>query len=229
MPTVRPRRAPRRGFTLLELSLAAAIVAMIGLTLYASMAIGFRARGSAYNQVRAMREAAIVLDVVQQDLQSIPPPGGTLSGTFIGYAMGTSGAEADSLEFHTIGRDADAPETPVGEGIRRIELLLRTDVDPPVLVRRVQRNLLAPTEEEPPEEILARGVRAFSVRYYDGYGWAEEWDSTLQDDALPQAVELTIELDQPRPNDPEKRYRVTQVIPLPCAPPLDTGTEAIGG
>jgi len=229
---VRRRYTPQarhRGFTLLELALAAAMVAIIGLTLYAALSIGFRARGSANNQVRAMREAAIALDVVQQDLQSIPPPGGTLTGTFIGYAMGTSGAAADSLTFHAIGRDTDAGDNVFGEGVRRIELALRTDVTPQLLVRRVQRNLLSSVEEEPAEEVLARGVRAFSVRYYDGYGWLDEWDSTLQDNALPQAVELTIELDQPRPNAPDKSYRVTQVIPLPCATPLDAETGGTGG
>src|SRR5690606_27540354 len=65
---------PRGGFTLLELLLSAAMVTMIGLTLYAAMSIGFRARGSAVNQVSAMRAASIAIELLQQDLQSVVPP-----------------------------------------------------------------------------------------------------------------------------------------------------------
>jgi hypothetical protein len=204
------------------------MVAMLGLTLYAAMAIGFRARGSAQHQVRAMREAAIAMDVAQQDLQSVVRATGVLRGPFVGYAMGTAGAAADSVEFHALGRDADAADNPLGDGVRRIELVLRTDVTPPVLVRRVTRNLLAPTEPEPDEEVLARGVRSFSVRYFDGYGWSEEWDSTLVENAIPQAVELTLELDLPHPMDAERPYKVTQVVPMPCAPPVDTTEDGEG-
>ncbi len=210
--------ARHRGFTLLELMLAAAMVAMLGLTLYASMSIGFRARSGAKAQLEAMREAALVMDLVQRDFQSIPPPVGVLAGPFVGYAMGGSGAEADSVEFHALGRDAaiDGETDAFGEGMRRIELVLRTDGDTPRLVRRVERNLLRSIEIEPEEEWLSRRVRAFSVRYYDGLEWSAEWDSTLMGNALPLAVEVSMTFDLPSPLDRARPYRLTRVIPLSC-------------
>ena len=210
---------------MLELLLASAMVTMIGLTLYAAMGIGFRARGSAANQVSAMREAAVAMELVQQDLQSVVKPGGVLAGSFVGYAMGSADVKADSLEFHALGRDAGDIDSPLADGVRRVELALRTDVSPPVLVRHVERNLLALAQQEPEDEILARNVRSFGVRYYDGYSWLTEWDSSLQSHALPLAVELTIELNEPRPNDATKPYRLTQIVPLSCGQIAEETTE----
>ena len=224
-------RRRHHGFTLLELLVASSMVAILGLSLAAAMHVGFRGRTVAQNQLRAVREAAIAMDIVQQDLQSLLPPTGILAGPFFGVAMGTGGAAADSIEFHTIGRDLGDEQSPLSEGIRRVQLVLRTDLSPPTLVRRVQRNLLASSSTEPVEEPLLRNVRSFAVRYYNGYGWLQEWDSTLRDNVLPLAMEITLELDQPSPNDPQQPYRIRQVIPISTgrldesADPLEAALE----
>lgn len=214
------RQSRQHGFTLLEVILATAMVAILGLSLYSAMAVAFSARESARNQTLVVRRAAIAMDVIQQDLQSVPPPEGWLAGPFVGGAGGGIAA-ADSLEFCTIGRDWGDQESPLSEGMRWVELLLRTDVDPPVLVRRIERNLLSTVVQEPEEEPLVSNVRSFALRYFDGSIWVEEWDSTISDDTLPLAVEVTLELNEPSPMNAEQPYRVTQVIPLPCAVPLD--------
>jgi type II secretion system protein J len=225
------RRVRHHGFTLLELLVASSMVAILGLSLAAAMHVGFRGRTVAHNQLRAVREAAIAMDIVQQDLQSLLPPTGILAGPFFGYAMGTTGAEADSLEFHTIGRDLGDDDSPLSDGIRRVQLVLRTDTTPRMLVRRVQRNLLASSVSEAVEEPLVRNVRAFSVRYYNGYGWLQEWDSTLRNNVLPLAMEVTLELDLPSPSNPDQPYRIRQIVPISTGrfvesdDPLEAGLE----
>jgi general secretion pathway protein J len=218
----------RRGFTLLELLLAVAMIATLGLALYASMMIGFRARRSAHAQVAAMREASIVMEIAQQDLQSVLPPRGTLAGPFIGNPTSstTGSASEGSLDFYTLGRDAVSPadaekEAPFSEGPRHVQLLLQSgEAGRGVLVRRVTRNLLATAATEAHEEVLARNVSAFTVRFFDGETWQTEWDSTLLADTLPVAVEMTIELAD-RDGGPEaKPYRATQIVPLACGVPL---------
>jgi general secretion pathway protein J len=230
-----PGSAPieRRGqaFTLLEILLALAMVATLGLALYASMTIGFRARRTAHAQVAQMREASIVLAVAQEDLQSALRPAGVLAGAFVGRTQevvdGTLG-DAGLLDFYTLGRDAkpadpNEPESPFADGVRHVQILLRNDDPRGLLVRRVTRNLLAQTATEPDEEILARNVRAFTLRYFDGEAWQDEWDSSALSNTLPVAVEMTIELAPPGPSregvEP-KPYRVTQVIPLSVGVPL---------
>jgi type II secretion system protein J len=216
-------RQGQAGFTLLEILLATAISALIGLVLFSAMSIGFRARTSASDQTRAVRQAGVVLDLIKQDLQSAVVPRGQLAGPFIGYAMGTAGAEADSLQFHTLGRDAD--DGPFSDGIRRVQFALRTDVSPTVLVRRVERNLLSVNPRPPLEEVLARDVHAFAVRYYNGFTWSQEWDSSVRDDRLPLAVEVTIELNLPSPADASRRYRAWQIVPLSVGLPADPEEE----
>ena len=231
-------RAPhRRGFTLLELTLATSIVAIVALSLYSAMSIAFRARTSATAQTEAAREMSIALDIIAADFQSalpLPPAadGGegemsayvpTLAGAFVGTsaAGGADGGRADTVRFHAFGRDADAADSPLGDGARFVELELSTETTPPVLVRRVNRNLradggsmLIDLAEEATEEPLLGGVRSFELRYHDGYAWLDDWDSFAHGDVLPLAVEITLELDAPAPRRPGEFYRATQVVPL---------------
>ncbi len=219
-------RGRRGGFTLLELILSATMIAAIGAALYSSLSIAFKGRISAANQVQAMRECAIVMDLIQQDLQSILPPGGTLGGFFIGVPGGSAGAEADELEFRTIARDRTAADDdPFAEGPRRVVLALRTDRNPAALVREVEPNLLAPIELDPVEEVLSTRVQSLALRYFDGDAWYTEWDSQT-DGGLPRAVEVTITFDIPSPVDDTRPYRMTQVIPLSCtAAPVEEDAD----
>ena len=227
-------RPQPRAFTLLEMILAMAMVAMLSGALYMSLTTAFKARDSAQAAVAPMRTATVAMDLVRQDLESVPAPGPAedpvaLAGPFIGYAQagGQGGAMNSNLTFCSIGRDlivnpiALAQPQPHAEGIRRIELGVRTDATPPALVRRVYRNLLSQATAEPEEEILCRNVRSFMIRYYDGTAWQPEWDSTLMGDTLPAAIEITLEIDRdPETRDP-RPYQITRVFPLACSKPYD--------
>src|SRR3954451_14962748 len=196
----RPRRQYRPAFTLMELSLAMGMMAMLALTLYMSLAIALRARDSAAASVGPVRAATVAADLVRQDLESLLPPRGHLPGAFIGY-MDSSlpGGRSDNVEYYCVGSDAARlADSPLAEGIRKVDLLVRTDVKPPMLVRQVYRNLLAQAEMPPEEEVLCRNVRSFSLRYFDGTLWQDQWDSTTMGDVLPTAVEMTLDIDYPQ-------------------------------
>ena len=214
----------RGGFTLLELSLAMAMMAMLALTLYMAMAIALRARDSAAANIAPVRAATVAADLIRQDLESVLPPSGTLAGPFEGYSNGgLPGGRSDGIEFFCVGRDVARGDTPLAEGIRKVDLLVRTDVTPPILVRDVTRNLLAQTDMPPDEEILCRNVRQFGLRYFDGTTWQDTWDSTTLGNVLPLAVEMTLEIDVPAPKagGQPTPYRIIRVIPLACAKPSD--------
>jgi len=230
--TLRRRRAG--GFSLLELLLAMAMAAMLALSLYTAMNVALRAKSSANASLEPTRAAMIAMDLIQQDFQSVPPPGDSaadtipLSGSFYGEHLPAAGGDNDSVEFYSIGADTiegdpvDAP--PLSEGIRRIHLQVQSDAGGSVLVRRVTRNLMPSSEPAVEEEILCRNVRSFALRYYDGVAWQEEWDSTTLEDNLPLAVAITLELGEPNADAATKR--VTRVVPLPCAK-LISGTESM--
>jgi general secretion pathway protein J len=224
-----------RGFSLLELLLAMAMAAMLALSLYTAMNVALRAKSSANASLEPTRAAMIAMDLIQQDFQSVPPPGDStadtlpLSGPFYAEHLPAAGGDNDSVEFYSIGADTiegdpvDAP--PLSEGIRRIHLQVEADsVNGSVLVRRVTRNLMPSSEPVVDEEILCRNVRSFALRYYDGVAWQEDWDSTTLEDNLPLAVAITLELGEANADAATKR--VTRVVPLPCAK-LISGTESM--
>jgi hypothetical protein len=73
-------------------------------------------------------------------------------------------------------------------------------------------------------------VRSFSLRYYDGVAWQEDWDSSMLDDSLPSAVAITLELGDANAERPGQR--ITRVVPLACAKPAATSsgsTTTTGG
>ena len=238
----------RRGFTLMEVVLSMLLVSLLAYSLYSAMHIAIVARRSAVSVVEPTRAVVIAADLMRQDLESVMPPTGIYSGQFLGtHQAGPSGGDADSLLFFSMGEDPmiirqqqqlleqqqQQPlqqENPQAEGFRKIELALSADVNPPALVRRVQRNLEPSADTRVEEEIICRDVRSFSLRYFDGTNWQEDWDSTVMGDVLPLSVALTIELNDPNnpPPAPSTR-RVTRIIPLACGRELDLATASVGG
>jgi type II secretion system protein J len=223
-------RSPRSAFTLIELVLAMAMAALLALALYGAMSAAIRARRSADAAVEPTRAVSIAADMIHQDLESVPPPTGILAGPFQGtHSTGPRG-DNDDLTFYSLGTDAQDADSPLAEGIRKIELAVNTDVNPPALVRRVTRNLLASSDPIINEEVICRDVQAFSVRYYDGTTWQEDWDSTTLGDVLPMSVSITIELADPTNAQPGASLRrATRVIPMSCAKLLDTASSSTGG
>jgi len=208
-------RRPHRGFTLLELLLAMALAAVLSLTLYTSFSTAVKARRTAQNAVRSARAGAVAMDLICHDLESVvPPPAApadgtaatlTLAGPFEGQHGAGGRGDNDHLLFRTIEAEANANENlndPLAEGVREVEFYIATDTNPPGLVRRVNRNVLATVQKPGDAELLCRGVRGFSVQYFDGSAWQTDWDPTQNGDVLPYAVRVTLDIEDPRPVQP---------------------------
>ncbi|MCP4454420.1 MAG: hypothetical protein GY809_23435 [Planctomycetes bacterium] len=145
----------------------------------------------------------------------------------------------DHLDFsshHEI--NGDEERITCGIGMIEFSLIEPVKEDTYTLVRYVTDNLQTEDEQEPVEEVLCRNVRALNFRYYDGLRWYEDWDSTEQLDALPMAVEVTLEMEPHEENArgssrkpiQRSRYdqdyldactRLTQVFVLPMASPME--------
>jgi prepilin-type N-terminal cleavage/methylation domain-containing protein len=201
------------GFTLLELLLAMAMVSMLMLSLYAGMYTAFRAQRGVTNQTEALRQAKAALDLVEQDLRSILPPGGTFAGPFIGYSGGELAA---TIDCYTLGSDFGQLAAATSNGMRHVQILLVQDAQTPILAREVVRDILGGDNASPEEEILARNITGFGVSYFDGTTWTDSWDSTQQNNALPLAAELTVEVKAPTTSDPEHKYKLTRIVAFSC-------------
>jgi len=214
-------------FTLLELLVALALMTVIAGALYASLYIGFKAKENSEGAIKPIRAACIVMEILEQDISAATPPTGILAGGFEGVdKRGESGCDFDSLTFYSSSHKPRLEETACD--IIKIELALTEsdDAEDYVLVRRITTNLLSPRSLEPVEEVLCRGVRALDLKYSDGFAWVDEWDSTVQSDTLPTAVQISLEiqcqgplLGRTQPGDTADRsstYRLTHAFIVPC-------------
>lgn len=188
------------GFTLLELLLAVAITGIVASVLYASLAIAFNARDAATQEVERVQGARMAMQIIQGDLENAARPVGILAQAMVGQnETNATSQPADTLRYITTQRMM--PAGPTMGDLVRVELVLAEDPDAQdaaheqgkVLLRQVQRNLLASVEPVPTAQILLRRVHAFNVRYYDGSDWQDTWDSDQQGNELPVAIELTLE------------------------------------
>jgi len=215
---MRPVRRTSRGFTLLEMLVAIAMVAIITASLYSALYVGFRAQRSATRAVEPARSATLTLKLLEQDLEGAMSPTGILAGQFLGIdANGLDGA--DGLSFYS---SANVPVNgESGSDSRHVEFIVAAALDDqqPALLRRVTSNLLPSNAPLTREQVLCRNVRAFSLRYFDGTQWLESWDSAGQGDLLPLGVEVQIEFTLPITDsrDTEPRfYRMRRVFEVPC-------------
>ena len=228
----------RRGFTLLELLIAMLLVSIVALTLAGSLRIAFKARDSAEASVAPARGADVAADILRVDLESALLPRGLFASSFIGSdGVGAGGLDSDSLSFHAAAPAGDeeldlALGLPQGD-IRRVELALATvpDTNESALVRRVKNNLVTQIEtDQTHDEVLCRHVVGFGLRYFDGLTWRDTWDSTQEENRLPQAIEVTLDIQPPAPaGQPEQPpVRQSRIIRLPCAtqlPQEEPGSE----
>lgn len=209
-----------RAFTLLELLVAMAMMSIIAASLYTSLSIGFKARDSSENTLDAMRSSRIVLDLLKQEIISSLPPRGILAGKFEGTnGHDDFGNESDSLVFYSAAYNPADDE--VAGDIIKVQISLDTSEESNVhtLVRGITKNLLSPKSMDPYEEVLCTDIRSLNLRYFDGYDWQDEWDSSSHDDNLPEAVEikLVFEKRKDKKSDEEDVYSITCAFSLPCA------------
>ena len=210
----------RKGFTLLEVLVAATMTALLTGGLYAALAATFKAYRNSNEEVGNFRRAELAADFICAELRSAAVPNGILAGTF----MGADGAGADARDSDTVSfyRIADATDQDVCQGdIMQVELAREPSsqgagMD---LVRTVRRNLLAQVQYDMPGEVLCRNVAALNFRYFDGVSWLDSWDSTTVENSLPLAVEvdLTLADDEQTSAGAPAEYRTIHVLWLPAS------------
>lgn len=181
----------RRAFTLLELLLAIAITAILAATVYASLMIATHTRDRAAEAVGKDRALTLALDLIRRDLQSAPPPTGTIAGAFIG----TNDNAFDTISFTTT--NTFLPPDGRLSDLINVNLLLMEDTGGEdtrsmMLVREVTTNLLSTATTQPGAQVLARGITGLDLAYSDGADWLDDWDSTQHDNTLPLAVKVTL-------------------------------------
>jgi type II secretion system protein J len=190
-------RTKDSAFTLIELILSIAIMAIVMIAINAVFFSAVRLRENTTEAVEESLPVQQALSTMRRDLQGAvaPSENGILTGDFkVGSvnSMGTSFPV--DLELYTttaVMRDNE----PWGEvqrvtyGLRQSENRLAPGKD---LIRSVTRNLLATMTPQPEDQWMMSGVESIEFSCYDGTQWRNDWDSTVTDTNLPNAIRVRI-------------------------------------
>jgi general secretion pathway protein J len=186
-----------KGFTLLEVLIAVAIMSGIVTVIYAS----FSTASSNVAQAEARRDhadlARTLMSKLSNDITNAYYNPSMSETIFYGKQSTTAQDEKryDSISLTTLTnwRKPDSKESDLWEvGYRFDE---QPDKSTRVMVRNEKREL---SKDHPPLEggtdfIITDLIKGFRLRYSSGTTWADEWDSRALH-SLPKAVEIALEL-----------------------------------
>lgn len=200
----RTRRPSRRAFTLVELVVSAALMAVVLGAAYACMQAGFSTRKTIEPRSDRFQAARVALGLLTADLRSACAL--HKGPEFLGSTGGEGGSASGRLDFAT------HHFTPRQEGegdYATVGWFVESDpaTGEPVLWRRRNPAFTPdPLSGGRREEIL-RGVEGFDLEYYDGWDWFDTWgdpdgkvkqESSLKErpnlTGMPKAVRITLRL-----------------------------------
>jgi prepilin-type N-terminal cleavage/methylation domain-containing protein len=186
-----------RGFTLIEMMLAVAILGIIMVMLAGSFHAVVAGKTHAENRLLGNREARAVLAQMADELHgAIQTPLVASRVLLVGQASMQNGVPLDSLSISTI--DTGHRRSVAGFGAE--EVVTYSGAPNPqhpgwfMLMRQEQSALLGATAgiKLPPPVVLAANVLGLHLRYFNGNIWLESWDSHSMPPGqqLPQAVSI---------------------------------------
>ena len=186
----------RHAFPLIELIVALAGGAIILSAIYGVFSRAVHLRDEATARTREARVRAHALSVLRNDLRNAWLSGGTLAAVFEGSQKSQSGGFPGYLKFIATTSPDDTDE-PAGE-LQQVEYYITadpaaTDQKAGLLVRTVDRDLLATVRQTPAEEPLLGGVESMEVSFFDGESWQDTWICPDDDMTPPQAVRVRLQ------------------------------------
>jgi type II secretion system protein J len=193
----------RGGFTLVELIISAALMAIVIGSAYMCLSAGVSGQRLIEARAEGVQSARTALNMMAADLRAaIPMPGKV---EFLGMRRTIGESDADNLDFSTRNYEPKRVREP---DYCEISYFLTPDreTDSYLLIRRRD-----PTPDPEPleggvQQEIARGVRSLRIEYYDGYEWFDDWGDPegktkgmmyppANSYGLPEAVRITIVFD----------------------------------
>jgi len=188
------RHNSERGFTLIEILLAVALIAVIAALVFGSLSTTLNAidvaRGIAANEQVVRTTMRLMADELSMGVSLRVMP-------WMGVNAQQESQPADTVAFLTMGQFRGAESERDTEIVRIVYTRERDK-----LLRLVRRNLYGLSDDSLEQLELIGKVKAFNVRYYDAQNnvWVDEWDGRARSKP-PGAllIELTLQQDNAEP------------------------------
>ncbi len=221
----------QQGFTLIEIMIAVAILAIISLLLWQSSAVMMNAKSRYELEDSRFHEVFMALSRMADDLsmaflyQSVDHLGGyknTEAQREIRFVASESNSQK-SLNFATFSHirylknSHESEQAEVGYFLRASE-----ETGTMNLIKRVQAPPDRNAEEGGVEYVLLEGIKDIKYQFYDmnRKEWRPAWDSASLDygKKLPRAVEITITIDDPVVEDETRSFVTTALVEMAPGP-----------
>jgi len=179
----------RRGFTLLEVLVALALLAMVITLVQGAYSGAVRSTEAIGRDTERVHLAAVVLDRMVRELSTAFEDANRRQAT--GLVLSTDLDGIATLSFTTrvppIGGRTAGGDAEVGYALEEAD----EGVD---LVRRETTRLDGDLLEGGIPRTLVAGLTAFRVQCYDGEEWKDDWDSRAQPNPLHLPLAVSVEL-----------------------------------
>jgi hypothetical protein len=180
----------------MEVLLASFAAAILLAAMYGLFGRAVKLRDQATERTRDARVRARAISVLRNDLLNAHLVGAEMSGGFKGEQTAPNTSRFPGYLRFTTATGRDTAESLYGD-TQEVEYYIDTDPESAnpeagVLVRTIDRVLLAETREITKQELLMRSVQAMDVEFYDGSEWQTSWETNETATELPKAVRVTI-------------------------------------
>lgn len=213
------------GFTLIEMMIAVAILAMITVMSWASVTQILRAEADSNGRDERVHAARVMFNKLFQDATQAFLVGATHKGIKGSVKPGFIGT-ASSIDFATLACRRFMPNQ-VGADQCEVGYRLEADEEDTNLYRLMRRE--AAVIDDKPEEggkayVVLSGIKNLEFEYYNAKSkeWKREWNSTevAQFDRLPSAIRFTLTMTITERDDTEidEVWQSEILIPLEGQP-----------
>lgn len=187
------RRQPNAGFTLVELLIAIAIMALLGAAASILLNSSLTNKSAIEARQQRLEQLALALHIVRRDLEQITPriprdeQGDPLVSRIVAQQLGAN----SELEFVHGGRRV-LPGDALGGSLERLRYLVEDDA-----LIRYSSGVADPAANATwQRQVLLDDVSRFEIRLYDGQRWGVFWPPSSQLEApLPKGVSIELDVE----------------------------------
>ena len=211
-------RRMARGFTLIEMMLAVAILAIIMAMMASSFHAVAASKMHAEGRMWADRAGrSIIWELTSEIRGAVQTPAAQSHVMLHGIDQFIAGSAANSISISTL--DAAHRRAMVGfspEDIVTYSLVQNPSHRGWMILERTQRSGLATGGASTPI-ILADNVLSLRMRYFDGNQWGDTWNSDILSPGNQLPIAVSINLDMAAPNGRDLRFSTQVMLPMSIA------------